>query len=408
MVLKDFSGFLPFFIHLQVWSLPGQFLVQKLTEIKAEAEEALSSFEGIKRYYSEVVAPLSLMIEKLRRAGSSLRPLVDRKWALLTDTLDRDFSMMIKSRFDELKKRDMILVFPEILRNYYDKSQKLIVLFIDALPYDLWIHFKMWLKDQTFLVEEYPLLCLLPSETRFNKKSLFLGHEVLGFDPEKNEIADSIGIATEEVIYEKVADRLASDELQSILCKNKWRILILSYNLLDERLKEPIALGDLLNCIEELQQKLSPVISFARQISIPVIFASDHGIREVRETLDLKVENLESRRWVALNKVERLPDDSRVEVINDKLFAIGGISFAKLNKPRYDHGGLSLRELIVPVAVATPKEKPFLPPQIILETSEVVENEESFLKFCILNPNDREIFLKRLQFESYELSIENI
>jgi len=381
---------------------------EAIAAIEAEAFQAMTSLEEIKKYYSEVIAPLSLTIENLRRSGSTLRPIIDKKWLELMDLLDKHFAVMLKSKINVLRKKDKVVIFPEILRSCYDRSQKVIVIFIDALPYDFWIYFRVWLKDQAFLIEEHPLLCLLPSETKFNKKSLFLGNETLGYDPEKNEIADSIGISAEDIIYEKVADRLTQDELENIILKDNWRILILSYNILDERIKEPIALGDLLNCLEELKRKLSFIVSFALQKKLPIIFVSDHGIREVGDTLYIKVENLESRRWTALKKIEQLPDDSRTQVIDDIIFAVGGISFSKINKPRYDHGGLSLRELIVPLAVASPKEKILQPPQIILECGEVEENEDSLLLFYILNPNDREIFLKRLQFESCELPIENI
>ena len=58
---------------------------EAIATIEAEAFQAMTSLEEIKKYYSEVIAPLSLTIENLRRSGSTLRPIIDKKWLELMD-----------------------------------------------------------------------------------------------------------------------------------------------------------------------------------------------------------------------------------------------------------------------------------------------------------------------------------
>jgi hypothetical protein len=370
-------------------------LREDINTLEKELEkEGYRSPQALKEFFARYVSPFLLRWETLEMQGQFKLPKVlnDRIKEFLQN-LDKLFAELLKECYSDIikNKRDTILSFPSFLRETYKGSQgRCIVVFVDALSYDLWLYLVSKLQEIGFSYEGEPVFSILPTETRFNKTSLFLGYRTEGLEPDIDDLAGGLGIEKEKVHFEKVAGGMSPNVLRSVLEDKEWKVLILSYNTIDERIKERIAIGDLLRATEELFNKLNPLWEKAKKEQIPIIVVSDHGLRELdpNRVLGLAPSDedvlLEKNllRWRSKISIDALPEDCME--LEGRLFAVGGATFRK-TPLRYAHGGISLREMVVPIARVFVIRKELVEPEVELVTQEVSEKEEATISFEISN-----------------------
>jgi hypothetical protein len=171
-------------------------------------------------------------------------------------------------------------------------------------------------------------------------------------------------------------------------------VLILSFNTLDERLKSPLASGDLLKAIDDLSEKWKLLIDETKRLNIPLAVVSDHGFREVSGASTVPIAYAVSPEFVRWTLRERSSSEELPEgciQIGDYLLAVGSHVLRPTSR-RYEHGGVSLRELVVPLAIGRPM-RTLRAPDIELIDNQVIEQESGKLRFAIKNPNDVDLTL---------------
>lgn len=362
-----------------------------------------------KTFYVERIAPLLAAQEELARQGIKIPPRVTKRFAALLEKIDRAMAQSLLSEYDTIvqqRSQETVLDFAHALRRAMSVSSKSVVLFVDALSLDLWLYLRGRLEAQGLTFDEATRLSLLPTATRYTKHALFLGHSEEGFEPNREELARSLDIPESDIRFERVADRLTPSELKS-LAVDGWRVLILSFNTLDERLKAPLAPGDLLKAIDDLTEKWSLLLDEIKRRNIPLLVVSDHGFRDVRgkspASLTYGVAP-QSARWALREKSEGEVPNGCVQIGN-YLLAVGGQVLQSTNR-RYEHGGVSWRELIVPIAIGKPLRE-WRAPEIELMGDQLLEQETRALRFRVMNPNDVDLTLD-LTFAPRDLPLENL
>ena len=384
-----------------------------LDRIERKKREQTFTLDFLKEVYCKEIAPLILRIDILSKDGIALPDNIGKRYIDLIQSLDQNLSEVLLKHYEEIKqnlKGLTILSFPTLLRKYFDRFGKMVVIFIDALSLDLWLYLRDKLSKLNFSFgEEKYLFSLIPSETRFNKKSLFLGYPVEGFDPDENELASSFGIDKDKVFFERLADRLPKGRLKDIVTSLDWKILILSYNIIDERIKDSLAPGDLLRALNELCDKISPILEYCLDKEVPILIATDHGIRELnRKTIvRMKAKEISSFRWVEQSEILEPPEGDNTVKLERKFIAIGD-SLLKKTPITYAHGGISLRECIIPMSVLTTPEKPLVKPKIRLITLQFIESELAEITFVLYNPNKVSVTVDKFMLELVDLPVSNI
>lgn len=364
----------------------------------------------LKKFYVEQIAPLLEAQEEATRKGLKIPEEVSTRFNNMLEQFDRAMANTLAARYETLvqeQPQETVLDFARALRNAMSTAARAVVLFVDALSFDLWLYLRKHLKERGFAFDEASRLSLLPSATRFTKQSLFQGDLTEGFEPDRAELSRSLDIPESEIRFERVADRMTPTELVELIGA-KWRVLILSFNTLDTRLGTYLAPGDLLHAIDDLADKWSLLLDEIKQRNIPLLIVSDHGFREVRGKTAIQMDYAGEKiapRWALREhrEGEVVPEGS--VQIGDYVLAVGSQVLTPTNH-RYEHGGVSWRELVVPIVVGKPS-RTLQAPIIALATERLSEQETSILRFDIQNANDVDLEMD-LALVMENLPVENL
>jgi hypothetical protein len=178
-------------------------LRENINALEKELEKKRSinpSPQDLKEFFAICVSPFLLRWETLEMQGQLHLPRVlSNRIEKFLQNLDELFALRLKDHYSDLikDKKDTVLSFPSFLRETYeDFLGRCVILFIDALSYDLWLYFKNKFQEIGLSFEVKPVFSILPTETKFNKASLFLGHIIEGLEPDIKELADILGICS--------------------------------------------------------------------------------------------------------------------------------------------------------------------------------------------------------------------
>lgn len=307
------------------------------------------------------------------------------------------------------------LLSPDIFRNkvfpLLDKGDQVFLLVIDNLRYDQWRVLNNIIKEFYHTSEEDLYLSILPTDTMYARNSIFSGlmpqdikknYPQLWIDEEDEESKNrneekllSLQMEragrSEKFAFEKVTNiksgKKVIDNLNNIF---SYRLSVMVFNFVDiishsrtemEMIQELASDEPAFRSLTESWFRHSSLLDLLKEVSqrdIKVVITTDHGSIRVQNPLKVIGEkstnpNLRYKQGRNLNYNPREvfdivnPSDALLPASNVSstfIFATGNDylvypnnfnSFANYYRNTFQHGGISLEEMMIPVVTLTPK-----------------------------------------------------
>ncbi len=297
------------------------------------------------------------------------------------------------------------MVFPEI-----DDGNKVFVLLVDNFRLDQWMSIKKNLLDYFSIKEDY-YYSMLPTATQYARNSIFAGKLPADIEQQhphlwRDESSDEGKNLSEEELfryqlqdysrdesfsYHKINSNAEGERLLSdfnLLEKNDLNIVV--YNFIDilshakseqKMLQELVPNDAAYRSLTSTWFEHSPLFSLLKMIAskgYKAIFTTDHGTIRVKNPLKViadKSVNTNPRYKVGRNmtyeskKVFEIVEPKSVGLpspnlssryifaLNDNFFTYPNNfnNYVSFYDNSYQHGGVSLEEMIVPFAILSPK-----------------------------------------------------
>jgi hypothetical protein len=348
------------------------------------------------------------------------------------DTLDRSLAAFVRANPEAFTRgpRSALRLVKEHLGHVVEQintgatSGRAWVLLFDGMRFDTWETVVQPILAEHFAIEGRPCFCVLPSYTQVARTSLFAGclpHEWRGYRgrPTKNEttlVARNLGLTQQEVKtrlrFVTEADTTRARMMMGFADADAREVNVLIYPISDEchefrgdltafnnKIRTEI-LGDrtqgVRGILDDLLRRIRP--------DDTVLVTSDHGFIELLSPDALLVTQAEvTRAGRALQDDVRFryvkgfrPDGAgdAIEVPGNPdpyCVAVGRSWFRRegsKNAPRYEHGGLSLAEMVIPGAVlkrVTEKEARVAIMRIPAGSLVVEEDGQTEISFAVEN-----------------------
>lgn len=264
-------------------------------------------------------------------------------------------------------------------------KQRLFVWLFDGMRWDTWVDVIRPILEEAFRVEDQrPWLAPLPTYTAFARTSVFAGKYPDawrgikgGFTHNEGELAAAnFGVKDQKQYDQDVVfvTQTDTDKGKSKFRKVQPRRLnFLVFNISDDNIHD--AEGDLREINEAIRMKVRndvlPEMKRLVESGDMVLITSDHGFVQLRQDGELPVrvrhvEKPEVRRRYAFDREDLdgvVLEGSDKRGIRSTTCAIGRAWFSRdtsrgKNYARYDHGGLSLSEIVVPGVILFKSSEP--------------------------------------------------
>jgi len=362
-----------------------------------------------------------------------------------------------------------------------DQGNKIILLVLDGLDWELWRHLRRALGEHGFVVQGNDAgLAMLPTITEFSRRAVFGGmpprslanfvDDIYGTDIPPREEAKTLARAlgylgrVDELKTLPVNKRIRYLENELVYAnggENDFRQALgldakcyafvyteidshIHVSKLDESKLKASAAQWLSDLAGEIAQGIQQNPSLRDEANLKIIVTSDHGFLNITDKGQARFEkslkaflDLERHGRLAIvrTKQDTTPALQAVKEFLDEHSAAWHIvwreqgeqfglpesspsegevvawlmprllQYVRRGKGNYVHGGLSMYEMIVPVAILRKGELELETPVVTL-TGRLVSEEESVLSIAILNNND--LPLQDLAIEIPEMKLEGL
>lgn len=315
--------------------------------------------------------------------------------------------------FDDKQSESPLLshnVFSDKVFPLLDDGEKVFLIIVDNFRLDQWESIKDMVSNY-FTVKDELYFSILPTATQYARNAIFAGKTPLQISKQHSELwryesdDDGKNISEESLIdiqlrekgrheriaYHKINNNIEGEKILSDfgnLEANDLNVLV--YNFIDilsharteqKMLQELVPNEAAYRSLTKAWFQHSPLLSLLKKISekgYKVVFTTDHGTIRVRNPLKVIVErsvNSNPRYKVDRNltydtkKVFEIVQPEKVGLPSPNLssryiFALSDAFFVYPNNSNhyvsfyedsFQHGGVSMEEMIVPLAVMTPK-----------------------------------------------------
>ena len=343
---------------------------------------------------------------------------MDQVLSMQKDDANKAFFRFVKSNYEEWLQQDIDerpMLSPDIFKHrvfpHLDDGKKTLVLVIDNLRYDQWRTLSPVFNDYFRTRDEELYYGILPAATMYARNAMFAGlmpSEIEKVFPQLWEDDDNEGHKNqheeellrrqmerfgrkESVYFEKVSgikkDRWVTDNLKSIQ-ENDLSVMVVNFvDMISHARTEMDMIRELANNEKAYRSltlswfKNSSLLDLLKSLSennIRVVVTTDHGAirvdnavkiigdRETNTNLRYKLGknlNYKSKHVYEVRDPRRIFLPSR-NVSTSYVFAQGSDFFAYPNnynyyanyyKDTFQHGGISMEELIIPVVTLEPK-----------------------------------------------------
>jgi hypothetical protein len=330
----------------------------------------------------------------------------------------QDFYRLHYTRW--LQRSDIPVIFthqflPRLLKPYWDaqKGPKAIILVFDGLRTDAWDEFLRPLLEERYeLIHSQAGSAILPTETELSRKAISAGKLPADFPAGSKRESDLLQAWFKENMdftpdFQIVRD--SDTEASGMVVRYvSPRLEYIVFNFTDENLhNNPNELALIYGSVvrEMVQHDVRSVLRDLPDDAL-IFVTSDHGFSPLPKTIihvpssalvddhDVKYRNARTRQKLAGADAERSVDfDVRVMGIprlspsvrdtpfNYVLFPRPGYIFKRAKGPhnpdRYSHGGLSMAECLVPMAVFGPRKaaRQLITIESVRQVGSAIENE---------------------------------
>ncbi|MEZ2414206.1 response regulator [Muriicola sp. E247] len=291
------------------------------------------------------------------------------------------------------------------------EGQSTLLVVIDNLRYDQWIAFEDVLSPFYKKIREQPYYSILPTATQYARNALFSGLTPLDMEKKypkwwKNDVDEGGKNLFEDKFLESQLNRLGLDLeweyfkisslkqgkqlVQNFNSQKKNDLTVIVYNFVDmlshaktemDVIKELASNDKAYRSLTQSWFKNSPlleIIQKARSLGMKLIITTDHGTINVKQpskvigdretSLNLRYKTGRSLSYDARDVLEA-KDPSRINLpsitmSSSFIFAKNDLFFAYPNnynhyvsyfRNTYQHGGVSLEEMIIPFVVLQPR-----------------------------------------------------
>jgi len=398
------------------WELWNKKNLNRLEYFVSTLERSVLSNDLLPRHEDELP---SIFGDKVKRIRQQIRNISDDINKQL-DELNTHFQEMTAIKYPLLVQSDSDVCLTSsfinrCLKPHWDpKTEKAVIFIFDGMRYEIWDEFlRPIFEDRTDLIDDIPALALLPSETHLSRKAISAGNfpDTFDYHAKENDLLskaleraygsswqveavtpDTMGIAETVRYRAKNLDVYVFELCDKELHKIKMKILDgrqvpsrpLSF-IYQQLVKNIIDIE-----IMTIVRKLDP--------GTKVFITADHGFnRYGRESLWFRDEDLNEKsdctytncllrsdlntaflpEKVRNNIVAFTPEQLRIHKTESRtlketgsvfhktygaiVFPKAGYSFSRKGSPydpdAYDHGGISIQELMIPMVVLQVRSK---------------------------------------------------
>lgn len=391
----------------------------------------LESYSGTDEHRLELLLALArkqadvLADETLIRKVDGLLAELERRVAARLDALDAAAAEIVKRDTTAYRKhqRNASRFIKSALARWRATKGRLFVWLFDGMRWDTWVEVVRPVLEEGFKVEDQrALLAPLPTYTAFARTSLFAGNYPDawrglrgGFTHNEGELAArNVGVSNQaqydqEVIFVTQTDTAEGKARLRKLQPRRFNFLI--FNISDDNIHDEQ--GDLREVNNAIRMKVRndvlPEMKRLVEGGDTVLITSDHGFVQLRRDgeIPVAVRHLaqpEVRRRYAFDREDLegvIIQGSDKRGVHSTTCAAGRTWFSRdtsrgKNYTRYDHGGLSLSEIVVPGIIL---HKASEPEHVRLEIKaperlEAVEDEQLRIEVTVANKGASSIFVR--------------
>lgn len=357
------------------------------------------------------------------------------KW----DSINREFGDFFMENYNSLmssEKRNGLDYRLEEVKKFAYRGDKILFIFIDCLRYDIWKKYENKFTDREYYLQNEDLcLSFVPTVTEYCKKILLGGKKY-------NQI-DSYNQSSFDINFDGLSVRhiRSIDEMDM-----NGDIFLYEITEIDKMFHDYRGLDDEF-LINALDHKLSNILNYIKNKYVTVVIGTDHGalrlseenlksitfrdyLKEKNLTLDnhgryIKISGEYFDECVYDNLIKKFSQDELYYIIGrDSLkkyylkeqegkkevycYLIYKDGFYPCNTGEYNHGGVSLEEVMIPFAILTRNKKEYIEVGVQIVKNTIEEGKISDLKILLENENLLKNISVKLHYNSEELHYESI
>jgi DNA-binding response OmpR family regulator len=320
---------------------------------------------------------------------------------------EREFARFVEERYTEWVELGGVDLSVNIVEKYVipiiEREKKVYFVILDCMRYDQWLLIKPFL-EKYYRIEEHQYFSILPTATPFARNSIFSGLYPSDisqlyprlWDPEQNRFEkELLSMQTERIrtmkspVYIKVRNVNEAKLLRGkLLAFKKARFVSIVINFLDilihqrmqsEVIEEVLPEQGSLRNLSRLWFKESHIYHAMKEISkgrATIILTTDHGSliarkptlihggKVISKNLRYKygpVVRANPRHCMFITEPRKygLPDDGlRYAIAKEDYYFIYSShpeQYEREYKNTFQHGGISMQEMILPIAILTPR-----------------------------------------------------
>lgn len=412
-------------------------LILNLILIKKESEKDKKTYEDYRNYFLEVYLNfkgipkeknIGFLIEELENkykvSLKELKNSINNIWININTRFEKFYLENYSSLYSSIEQKGLDYAIENSLPALLNNKKKLYI-FIDCLRYDLWIKLKKYMKSQGYNCHyEKQIISAIPTVTSYCKNILYSGQKYNQLESKNNFKMDVLKIST-------------AYELKSEIESNNFLYEIIDLDKFFHEIKE--LTNEYLESVLEL--KLNNLLKYINKDEFDIIVMTDHGAMKLdkddltsfkyRDTLlkeNFQIEN--HGRYIKIyseiynekkyNEIEKMlrEDDSYYIITRDDM-AKYYLPCSEKGKENYfyliykygkypkrtgefNHGGISLEEVIIPYGVFRTEIKEFKALEIELKTNELKNTLNAELDVLIINDNFVQKLIIKSKYREYE------
>ncbi len=351
-------------------------------------------------FYRDDFLPLKIQadyVDSIYRGntGKKVLEVTRNEFTKLYDDYQLEFFKIVTKNYSSWIKTANINLTSNLVKKYVRPAMsdmhdhKKIILLFDGLPLEYWVVLKKYFQRLFTISNDTFAFSLLPSTTKFSRLAIFSGDLPKNIDStnEARNLFLQLGLDTKgsSVCFQTEADQEKNKEKIETMIRSQYPVISLIFNFFDNLAHLSKNFSNKKVVISYFEENILPILVTISKLEKTIIFIfSDHGFANLTEEYhitNLNTQGLPDRIPLRYIQFNRKPDaqftwpnwsfllDKPNEwglkgqyplLISGKRKAFTGRKRRSSDKnliiDKSGHGGITLEEMIVPIAVCHPKK----------------------------------------------------